>query len=117
MIYDADDYARTMADFVAVDQKALIFTIGLGPQVRTSEPRVLYDLDTGKPKQQWDSTNGTWVDINCDTLADDCWGAGEALMRYAAKVGKGKYYFAPSGNQLRDVFLDIAQYLATRLTQ
>jgi hypothetical protein len=38
-------------------------------------------------------------------------------MRYAADVGGGKYYFAPTGNQLRAIFLDIAQYLATRLTQ
>jgi hypothetical protein len=38
-------------------------------------------------------------------------------MRYAADVGRGKYYYAPGGNQLRAIFLDIAQYLATRLTQ
>jgi hypothetical protein len=38
-------------------------------------------------------------------------------MRYAAEVGRGKYYFAPTGNQLEEIFLDIAQYLATRLTQ
>ena len=31
--YDADDYARDMADFVGIDQGALIFTIGLGKQV------------------------------------------------------------------------------------
>jgi len=31
--YDADDYARDMADFVGLDQKALVFTIGLGNQV------------------------------------------------------------------------------------
>ena len=31
--YDADDYARDMADYVGIDQNALIFTIGLGKQV------------------------------------------------------------------------------------
>lgn len=31
--YDADDYARDMADFVGMDQAALIFSIGLGRQV------------------------------------------------------------------------------------
>jgi hypothetical protein len=48
---------------------------------------------------------------------ENCYGAGELLMRYAALVGKGKYYFAPSGDQLEQIFLDIAQYLATRLTR
>jgi hypothetical protein len=32
--YDADDYARDMADFVGLDQGALIFSIGLGRQVK-----------------------------------------------------------------------------------
>ena len=33
--YDSDDYARDMADFVGIDNGALIFTIGLGDQVNT----------------------------------------------------------------------------------
>jgi hypothetical protein len=33
--YDADDYARDMADFVGTDNGALIFTIGLGSQVKS----------------------------------------------------------------------------------
>jgi hypothetical protein len=32
--FDADDYARDMADFVGMDQAALIFSIGLGRQVK-----------------------------------------------------------------------------------
>jgi hypothetical protein len=38
--FDADDYARDMADFVGMDQSALIFSIGLGRQVKlpTSDP-------------------------------------------------------------------------------
>jgi hypothetical protein len=39
------------------------------------------------------------------------------MMKYAADVGRGKYYFAPTGDQLQAIFLDIAQNLATRLTQ
>jgi hypothetical protein len=85
---DADDYARDLADFVSEEQNALIFTIGLGPLVQNSEP------------------------FNAD--GD---GAGEQLLKYAADIGGGKYYYAPGGNQLRDIFLDIAQNLATRLTQ
>jgi Flp pilus assembly protein TadG len=86
--YDTDDYARDMADFVSEDQHALIFTIGLGQLVQNSIP------------------------INASGE-----GAGEQLLKYAADTGGGKYYYAPGGNQLRDIFLDIAQNLATRLTQ
>jgi len=86
--YDTDDYARDMADFVSEDQHALIFTIGLGQLVKNSIP------------------------INASGE-----GAGEQLLKYAADTGGGKYYYAPGGNQLRDIFLDIAQNLATRLTQ
>jgi Flp pilus assembly protein TadG len=86
--YDSDDYARDMADFVAEDQGALIFTIGLGPLVQNSVP-----LDAGGV------------------------GAGEQLLKYAAETGGGSYYYAPGGNQLRAIFLDIASNLATRLTQ
>ena len=112
--YDTDDYARNMADFVSQDQHALVFTIGLGPLVRTSIPRVEFDLTAKPPIPKLD---GGGHQIDCGTLADDCWGAGEQLLRYAADTGGGKYYYAPSGNQLRDIFLDIAQNLATRLTQ
>ena len=105
--YDADDYARDMADFIANDQGALIFSIGLGNLVRTSEPRARLDAD-GNP-----------TDTKCDPgdPIADCMGAGEQLLRYAADVGGGLYYFAPSGDQLSDIFLDIASNLATRLTQ
>jgi hypothetical protein len=103
--YDADDYARDMADFVAEDQHALIFTIGLGDLVKTSVPRLRINDPTQK-----------CTEVPYDPV-EDCYGAGEQLMRYAADVGGGKYYYAPSGNQLRAIFLDIAQYLATRLTQ
>jgi len=106
--YDADDYARDMADFIAEDQGALIFTIGLGNLVRTSVPRARLDA------------NGLPTTEKCESgePIDDCMGAGEQLLRYAAvEVGGGNYYFAPSGNQLEQIFLDIASKLATRLTQ
>ena len=106
--YDADDYAHDMADFIAKDQNALIFTIGLGNLVRTSEPRARLDAE-GNP-----------TDVKCDTgePVSDCMGSGEQFLRYAAEdVGGGLYYFAPSGAQLQEIFLDIASNLATRLTQ
>ena len=101
--FDADDYARLMADFVAEDQGALIFTIGLGPLVKTSEPRA----KVSNP------------DVKCESYEpiDDCIGAGEQFLKYAADIGGGKYYYSPGGSQLRAIFLDIASNLATRLTQ
>ena len=106
--YDADDYARDMADFVAKDQNALIFSIGLGDLVRTSVPRARLDADGNPTTEKCEDG---------EPIAD-CMGDGEQFLRYAAeKVGGGKYYFAPSGNQLEEIFLDIASNLATRLTQ
>jgi Flp pilus assembly protein TadG len=103
--FDADDYARYKADFLGEEQDALIFTIGLGDLVRTSVPRAKVSDPTQKCNE-----------VPPDPVAD-CYGAGELLMKYVADVGRGKYYFAPTGNQLEAIFLDIAQNLATRLTQ
>jgi len=100
--YDADDFARDMVDYIADDQQALIFSIGLGPQVKGAKPRVLKaDLN-----------------VKCTTEdLDDCFGAGEQMLRYAAKYGDGLYYHAPTGAELQAIFLEIAGNLATRLTQ
>jgi len=106
--YDADDYARDMSDFIAKDQESLVFTIGLGNLVRTSVPRARLDAD-GIPTSE-----------KCDVGEPiaGCMGAGEQFLRYAAEeVGGGTFYFAPSSNQLEEIFLDIAGKLATRLTR
>ncbi len=90
--YDADDFARDMVDYVAYDQNALIFSIGLG-------------------------------DLTLTPAIDP---AGESLLKYAADAGDGDpnsngadngfYYFAPSGSQLRQIFAQIADKIAVRLT-
>jgi Flp pilus assembly protein TadG len=91
--YSTDDYARDMADFVAEDQRALIFTIGLGYEVQTSIP-----IEGGE-------------------------GAGERLLKYVADVGDGtvdgigSYYFSPTTGQLEQIFLDIASNIATRIAK
>jgi hypothetical protein len=123
--YDPDDAARDMADFVgcpdanslqpaacpAPGQGAVIFTIGLGPQVR---------------------------DTNCDPFygGPTCGNLGEMLLRYVAGVGDdgnpvspgdpcngapsgadcGNYYFSPTGAGLMRVFEAIASRIFTRLT-
>jgi hypothetical protein len=106
-LFDADDYARAMADFVALGQQALIFTIG-------------YD-DSGL--------------LGHDNPSGKNWG--EALLNYAADMGDdGKlqypctypvavnkcnpdyFYYNPAniGTSLDDIFKAISDRIATRLT-
>lgn len=82
--YDADDYARDMADWLSMNN-VLTFSIGLGKLVTTSS--------NGDPKD------------------------GEQLLKYAAGVTGGLYYYAPTGDQLRTIFAKIADNIATRLTR
>jgi hypothetical protein len=129
--YDADDYARDMADFVGClpispsadcppapppgdppnAQGAIIFAVGLGSGV----------LDNG-------SSQGT-TEANGKPY-------GGSLMRYVAARGYdgdassdpcdiyandftqwcGNYYYAPTGPQLSRIFEDIASRIFTRLT-
>jgi len=95
--YDADDYARDAADFIAnpvTGQGASIFTIGLGNMVRNAS--------VGDPL------------------------SGQKLLQYAATiagdesgvpVNHGDYFFAPTSAQLRDIFRAIAESIATRLSR
>lgn len=85
--YDADDYAHDMADFVGRDQNALVFSIGLGPQVQSAS---FGDPDAGEQLLEYTVAEG---------------------------VGNGAYFFAPSGAQLRDIFQRIANNIATRLSK
>jgi len=82
--YDADDYARDMADWLAMNN-VLSFSIGLGGLVDNAS--------VGDPKD------------------------GEQLLKYVAGVTGGLYFFAPSGSQLRQIFAEIADNIATRLTR
>jgi hypothetical protein len=81
--YDAEDYAYDGADFVALSQNALIFTIGLGSKVT-----------------QLSTVDNTPL--------------GELFLQYAAAVGNGAYSGATSA-ELKEVFRQIAQNIATRL--
>ena len=119
--YNADDFARDMADFVGcypvnpapacngtIGQGAVTFAIGLGPNV-------------------------------LDTFGSDPIAHGVSLLRYTAAVGDdgnpatdpcedlydnesewqewcGNYYFAPTGDDLDEVFEDIASRIFTRIT-
>jgi hypothetical protein len=93
--YDADDYARDMADFVADPvngQGAAIFSIGLGNMVQNAPPPS--DPDAGEQLLHYAATE-----------------AGGALANH------GLYYYAPSPAQLREIFRAIAANIATRLSR
>jgi Flp pilus assembly protein TadG len=105
--YDAEDFAYDKADFVGtplnpaiIGQNAYIYTIGLGPQV-TLRSRV--DCSS--------------KDINGNCLIDDGTKLGEKFLKYAAQVGRGIYYPAPTTAELDVIFQSIANNIATILTK
>lgn len=92
--YDADDYARDMADYLAdpVDgQGVTVFTIGLG--------RLIQNAPKGDPD------------------------AGEQLLTYIAETAggvtanHGEYFYSPDSAGLDDIFLQIADNIFTRISQ
>lgn len=97
VLYDADDYARDAADFLAnpeTGQGVTIFTIGLG------------DLLQQAPKG--------------DAFA------GEKLLQYialeagettTAQANHGEYYFSPDTNGLAAIFDAIAENIFTRISK
>lgn len=93
-LYDADDYARDMADYATdpvTGQGATMFTIGLGSLMR----------------------NATRGDAN----------AGELLMQYAAETAggvsanHGQYFYSPNTAGLAAIFDAIARNIFTRISQ
>lgn len=101
--YDADDYARDQADFVASPDEGgvTIFTIGLG------------DLIRGK------------VDTDNSAIKGDD-DAGEKLLQYIAltagdtltlQANHGEYYFSPDAVGLAAIFDAIAENIFTRISK
>lgn len=113
--YDADDYARDIADLAGLPPPQgnfiAVYTIGLGRQV---------------------------IETSCGVNPCNVPDAGEKLLRYIAAVGDdgnpstdpcagvppstldnpqscGNYYFAPSGGDLQAIFQDIASRIFTRI--
>ncbi len=121
--YDADDYARDMADFVGCypvnqaaacgtqqGQGAVIFTIGLGNGVLDTVNEV-----NGKPY-------GTTLLRYIAAVGDDGDSATDPCSTYNEDPADwqewcGNYYFSPEGDQLSEVFQDIASRVFTRLNR
>jgi hypothetical protein len=121
--YDADDYARDMADFVGCPstdgqgscvgiegQAAVIFTIGLGDRV-TDNSNEINGLPYGTALLRYIAAVGD----DTNPLTDPCNGLWDNQNEW--REWCGHYYFSPSGDQLSAVFLDIASRVFTRLTR
>lgn len=103
--YDAEDFAYDMADFVGKPtdkggQGAYLYTIGLGPQVTLRSP-----------------VDCSIKDLNGKCITDDGTKLGEKFLEYAAEIGSGIYYPAPTPAQLDEIFQAIANNIATILTK
>jgi hypothetical protein len=121
--YDADDYARDWADFVAcfpvnpapgcngqTGQGAVIFSIGLGNGVLDTTNEV-NGLPYGTSLLRYIAAAGDDGDPATDPCAD-FWDNSDEWEEWC-----GNYYYSPEGNQLVTVFQDIASRVFTRLTR
>ncbi len=119
--FDADDYARDAADFVGCYQKntavgcstpgqgAIMFTIGLGPQVLktySSDP-----IPHGVAFLRYAASVGD----DGDPATDPC------AAYYGSAAGWqsncGNYFFDATGDKLTAVFEEIASRIFTRITR
>ncbi|MBI5964181.1 MAG: S-layer homology domain-containing protein [Chloroflexi bacterium] len=112
--YDADDYARDMADSLATltsGEGVTIFTIGLGAQVQK----------TGSSAEYYPPPNETVKIPPAEALLQyiaECAGEGVDVINYLSPtehvcttipvINHGQYFFAPNASSLVDIFQVIA---------
>ncbi len=121
--YDADDYARDMANFVGCypedqaaacgsikGQGAVIFTIGLGKGVLNTKNEV-----SGKPYGTSLLRYIAAVGYDGNPATDPCASFNGNETQW--KKWCGNYYFSPAGNQLLAIFEDIASRIFTRISR
>ena len=112
--YDADDYARDIAD-LASSQQIAMYTIGFGPKVISAssgradagERLLRYIADVGDDGDLETAPCGSdfyWDDVVVDPIPN----LGEQC---------GNYYYAPNAAALEDIFEDIASRIFSRITQ
>ncbi len=105
--YDADDYARDMAD-LASSQGIAVYTIGFGPLVAGAGENLLrYIADVGDDGDLQTAPCGSdayWDDVVVDPIPDPF-------------TNCGNYYFAPDAAALEDVFESIASRIFSRITE
>lgn len=111
-LYDAEDYARDMADNLAAMKSGngvTIYSIGLGDGVTT----------------QANGTPAVTCTVETTTGPRPC-GEAEHILTYVSRtagdalnptINHGEYFFAPNNVQLRNIFEIIAQNIATKISQ
>lgn len=95
--YDADDYARDMADYLAnpiTGQGVTVFTIGLGNLIRGASKG---DADAGEQL----------LEYIAETAGDES----------GVDVNHGLYFYSPDSDGLDEIFGAIAANIFTRLSQ
>lgn len=118
--YDAEDYAKDMADQVSCDQKspkagcsqtgqgAVMFAIGLGSEVFNSGTEI-----HGQPYGDTLLRYIAAVGDDGDPGTDPCSSVGRNINGYNC----GNYFFTKTGSGLNEVFDLIASKIYTRITQ
>lgn len=117
-LYDAEDYARDMADDLAAMKSGngvTIYTIGLGKNVKeikaNGTPAVTCEVEE--------------VDDLGVSFMRDC-GEAEYLLRYISReagdllnseISHGEYFYAPKDIDLLEIFEIIAQNIATKISE
>lgn len=101
-LYDADDYAREMADQLATlttGDGVTLYTIGLGAQIQNPARDGHGNVIAGEPPP------------------------GEDLLQYIAEeaggsgINHGQYFYAVNSTALSNIFEKIAQNIATKISQ
>lgn len=117
-LYDAEDYARDMADDLAAMKSGngvTIYTIGLGKNVKelkaNGTPAVTCEVEE--------------VDDLGVSFMREC-GEAEYLLRYISReagdllnseISHGEYFYAPKDIDLLEIFEIIAQNIATKISE
>lgn len=104
-IYDAEDYARDMADNLAAaktNSGVTIYTIGLGAQIKTAAKD-----GSGNPI----SGELPPAEALLQYMANE---AGDGL---SADINHGQYFYAPNSTSLTTIFDLIAQNIVTKISQ
>jgi Flp pilus assembly protein TadG len=111
-IYDADDYARDMADDLAgliSGNGVTIYTIGLGASIQNPPRDEDGNIIAGEPPHAEDLLEyiaecaGEGV-YNCDSLTE-------------FDINHGQYFYAPDSQSLSAIFDRISKNIATKISQ
>ncbi len=104
-IYDAEDYARDMADNLAAMKSGTgvtIYTIGLGEQIRAPARGNGFQIIPDEPPP---------AEFLLEYIAEE---AGNTLN---PDINHGNYFYAPTSQTLRNIFDIIARNIATKISQ